>query len=130
MQYGLLAAGVILGFSAASSIHTNSPGRESWIMGAGNLSCAQFVQMYEGDPSLIEKISFSWTQGFMSAANQAAIAASTQPVNLVPEEWPVRSQMAFIRDYCASNPSNAYAVAALKLFEQLRAATSDSGFPR
>ena len=54
MQYGLLAAGVIFGLSAASSTHTNTSSLgESWIMGAGNLSCAPTTSPYRSPPRTV-----------------------------------------------------------------------------
>ena len=51
-------------------------------MGAGITSCAMFAQEYGKDPDLVERLYFSWAQGYMSQRNVAQRALDGPQRNL------------------------------------------------
>ena len=65
-----------------------------------------------------ERECFSWAQGYMSGILMRAPAGEDENLNLISSTFPVRLQLQFFRDYCATRPQETYAAAAEELYRK------------
>ena len=89
------------------------------IVGTGATRCATFLNDVAGTP-VYEREYFSWAQGYMSGILFRAPPDKDQYLDLTPPEFPVKTQLEFFRNYCATHPQEGYADAVETLYKRLR----------
>lgn len=91
---------------------------KSGVVGVGVGTCGEFAKMYAQNPEMMEVSFFAWAQGLMSGIN--AGFKTEQMTDLHPADFPVKSQQAFLRRYCADNPLRTYYDAVFELYIFMR----------
>lgn len=104
-------------FLVLSTAHAQTP--VTAVAGAGSRSCAQ-MQMDISDLPNVRRAYVSWMQGYLSGRNAAREAAGLELIDIADYE----AQWAWLADWCASNPDQAFADALAELFRE-RAAGVD-----
>lgn len=108
---------------------TSALAERAEIVGYGATTCAQFLRDYHSDP-LYERGYFAWAQGYMSAILMTRPPGTDERLRLTPAEFPVPSQLRFVREFCAQHEESEYADAVLALYYRLRSATPKSDTSR
>jgi hypothetical protein len=88
------------------------------LLGFGGLPCSEFLQ--ESADSEKEMIYFVWATGFMGAWNYEAVVTGRPAVNMLPPDFPVKDQQAFIKSFCYRNPTLPYVGGAASLYWTMR----------
>lgn len=89
------------------------------IVGPGATTCGEFVQQAKSDPPS-QRLYLAWLQGYLSGLVIGRPAGVDEGIDLNPKEFPLRQQLAFIRDFCLSSPNAAFADAVEALFGKLK----------
>lgn len=106
----IVAVGILLA--------TNAYAQSVRIVGLGATTCARFLQEVRGKP-LLERDYFAWAQGYMSGIVISAPPKVDESLNLAPLSFPLQEQAAYLRDFCATNPSADYSDGVLALYHKL-----------
>ena len=72
------------------------------MMGAGITSCVQFGMEYIKNPEVVERIYFSWAQGYMSQRNAMQMLLDATQRDL--RGWQIDDQKKKLRTFCSENP--------------------------
>ena len=89
--------------------------------GAGTRLCSVFLREYEQDPRTTAWIYLSWAQGYLSAVNLQRAHAGEIVVDMLPAEFDLSRQVAFLRDYCRDLPHRYFDQATIAMYQELRA---------
>lgn len=109
MKYLILAL-LLVSSSLAASSEQFSP-----TVGAGNISCGQFLESQNDDRKVTD---ISWAQGFLSGMNAADYRSGKKFVNL-PD---VETINFYLVSYCTKNILGQPVFGAFSLYQELRKA--------
>lgn len=87
--------------------------------GAGTRLCSAFLQEYEQDPKITAWIYLSWAQGYLSAINLQRSQIGETAVDMLPSEFDLPRQIAFLRTYCRGLPDRYFDQAAIEMYYEL-----------
>jgi hypothetical protein len=94
--------------------------RPTTVQGLGSATCAEFSQMYRGDPQAAHTTYFSWAQGFMSGWNTAVLVANVTTTYQVKDlGYDIDGQRFAIREYCEKHPLEPFFRAVVSAYAQL-----------
>jgi len=91
------------------------------VYGFGAASCAQFLADIAGHDDAAKNNYFSWSQGFITAAN-ALMAREVGMVASLPGKVPIYDQQGFLIQLCNGHRDMDYSCASMKLLDKLRSA--------
>jgi hypothetical protein len=86
-------------------------------IGIGNITCAQFDDLYRDDPEETDSVFYAWAMGVMSGLN---VSLREERANLMPHNFGADAQKGYIRRFCAERPADLYVDAVLDLYAKLR----------
>lgn len=89
------------------------------IVGLGASSCGKYISDIDKEYE-INKQYLAWAQGFMNGALVRAPAGVDDGLDLLPESFPVRNQLEFLREWCANNLQSDFSDASFNLFKDIR----------
>ncbi len=112
MLRSIIAASLAAGLALSSTAHAAAP--ES-ALGHGDTTCAEMLKLSKDVPGS-EGIFIGWVQGFMANLNLERIAEGKEPVNLHHSAMPLAIQRDTIRAWCANNPRENVAKAAVLFY--------------
>jgi hypothetical protein len=87
------------------------------MMGAGITSCVQFGMEYIKNPEVVERIYFSWAQGYMSQRNAMQMLLDATQRDL--RGWQIDDQKKKLRTFCSENPHLDFVLAVNDLYMAL-----------
>lgn len=93
----------------------------SKIVGLGAAPCSRVLADIAADPS-VERGYFAWGQGFMSGALMRAPPGVDEGLDLLPPDFSMPTQVAFLRAYCTIHPEEDYTDAVHALYQRLKKA--------
>jgi hypothetical protein len=89
------------------------------IVGLGSSSCAQFLTDIKDDVPA-EREYFAWVQGYMSGVLLRAPAGKDEDLDLMPKNFPLVKQAAFLRNFCTNYTGADFTEAVNELYKTLR----------
>ena len=114
MQTTLLknsAVAVALCFAILAPM-TSSAETKFAVSGIGATSCGKFMKPPKGQKELMDALTVTWLQGYLSGTNTQRFMASNTEMKLQPDS---ESIIAFVEKYCRDNPLKTVYDAALWL---------------
>ena len=115
-----MIAGCLLAFAAwawaGTAMADPSVGK---IVGLGATDCARFTEELAALKGA-EREYIAWAQGFMSAILMTRPTGIDEGLNLSPEQMPLSSQVAFLKQQCESAPDRSFSEAVEALYRRLR----------
>lgn len=111
------ALGIIFLASYVAQAGAQSSGQA--LAGAGTVSCGKYLA--QKSELVIEHMTVSWVQGFLSGMNMAEYVTTQQPFVLLPDS---DSIAAYIEKYCRDNPLESPTGGAIQLYHDLRQKTT------
>ncbi len=88
------------------------------LAGAGTVSCGKYLS--QKSESVIEHMTVSWAQGFLSGMNMTEYVTTKEPFVLLPDS---DSIAAYIEKYCRDNPLESPMGGVIQLYHDLRQKT-------
>jgi hypothetical protein len=110
-----VAASLLTGWTSARA--------EAAAAGFGATSCSLYLNELNGKvraPSDADDYYFASAQGFMSALNLMAQLNSQKVTDLLPRNFLLDAQKAFLLSWCHQNPQRPYEAATLALYTWMR----------
>ena len=89
------------------------------IVGLGASPCSQFLKDIREQPQT-EREYLAWAQGFMSAVLLRAPPGKDENLDLLPDEFAIEKQAAFLRRACGNTPDTSFSDGVLELYLALR----------
>lgn len=125
MLRSVIASVVVVGIANIASARAAAP--ES-ALGHGDATCAEMIKMSKDVPGS-EYIFVGWVQGFMANMNLERIAEKDEPLNLHHSVIPLAEIRQTIRGWCAQNPKETVAKAAVLFYAASQMQQSASAPP-
>lgn len=112
MLRSIIAASLAAGLALSSTAHAAAP--ESAV-GMGDSTCGEMLQMIKEAPAA-EYLLLGWVQGFMANMNLENFAKGEPIVNMHPAALSLKTQKDTIKTWCAVNPDEKIAKAAILFY--------------
>lgn len=87
-------------------------------IGPGNMSCAEFANLYAQDPPGTERVFYAWAEGYMTGLNLTLLRMSGSSQNL-SGKYGMPGQEQELRGYCNAHPLASFQQAVNALFDSL-----------
>jgi hypothetical protein len=93
---------------------TSSRAEDTLYVGLGAMTCGKIAEMYRQNPSVVEAVMMSWSQGFMSGVNVSIRGVGHHDLGGVT----VEVQKASLRNYCDDHPLAEFWEAVMDLYNK------------
>ena len=89
--------------------------------GAGTSLCSAFLGEYAQNPHTTAWVYLSWAQGYLSAINLQRSRSGEAAADMLPSDFDLPKQVAFLQTYCRSLPDRHFDQAVTEMYFELLA---------